>query len=153
MALLNPPAAGQFQDLGLGKARHGTKVECIEVLRHREAGLFNVRLQGIGTARGQFQLRQSQQVFQVVLIAVGRLAGELRVLGQHRRQPQGFEGSVQEQGRFFLSHDLILREKVTSRICAGPAAEPGPRESIAAAYWCHSIHEAWRGAPVARSTR
>jgi hypothetical protein len=95
VALLNPPAAGQLQDLGLGKSRHGTKVERIEVLLHREAGLFNARLQGIGTARGQFQLRQSQQVFQVVLIAVGRLAGELRVLGQHRRQPQGFEVRAQ----------------------------------------------------------
>lgn len=89
--LLNPAAAREFQDLRLGETGHSTKVERIEILEHGEAGLFNARLQCIGTACGQLQLGEAQQIFQVVLVAVGRLSGELHMLGQLRRQPERFQ--------------------------------------------------------------
>src|SRR5439155_6332290 len=52
VALLDPVAAGQFQDLRFRKRRHGCEIVGVEVLVHGEAGLLDACPQGVARARG-----------------------------------------------------------------------------------------------------
>ncbi len=84
--LLDPVAPSQFQHLGLAQRRHGREVEGVEILGHREAGRADACLHGIGSAGGDFQFGQAQQVLLVVFVGSGRLTRQFLELGADRRQ-------------------------------------------------------------------
>ena len=95
VVLLEPRAAGEFEDLLLGQARRGGEVEGVEVLEHGEGRSADARRDGVGRTRGHFQFGEPQQVGVAGLIPVGRFTGQFLPLGRHRRQAQLLQVGLQ----------------------------------------------------------
>src|SRR5690606_12668960 len=73
-ALLDPSPAGQLKNLRLRESRHGGEVKGVQIFQQGKAGLLDARLQSVSAARCELQLRQPQEVLEIILITGGCFA-------------------------------------------------------------------------------
>ena len=88
LPVLQVLAAGQGQDLALAQARDGLELELLQGSQHRKACLQHAPLAAVHVALADLVLQQSQQVLLVRLPTLGRLLGELAVVGHDGWQAQ-----------------------------------------------------------------
>src|SRR3954454_1052583 len=82
----NELAACQLQYQRLVESGHRHKIEGVQALHRREAGLANAPLNQAALAVDQLQFGQAQQVSRVINALAGTFAGDLLVLAQKGRQ-------------------------------------------------------------------
>ena len=79
--LVDPFAAGQFEDFLFIERRQGGEVEGVEVLEDAEGGLLDPSGQGVARSGGDLEFSESEQVLLIALLAGGRFASQLLALG------------------------------------------------------------------------
>ena len=103
----NKLAARQLQNQRLVEGRHRGKVEGVQALHRREAGLADAPLDEAALAVDQLQFGQAQQISRVIDAFPGAFAGDLLVLAQEGRQLERFQVMRQQHLRRCGGHAAL----------------------------------------------